>query len=321
MTPYPWKTLAGIPILDLPGRDFLFFYLLSLIAAVVWTLICRRQALRKFSVPGAELSELADPYDLAYLAGGPPRCTQVAVLRLVETGCVRWQSSTLFQSRLFASGPLPVERNDIEVALYSAIVAAGKKGLPVKDAGRAVSPRLPRIAARLAKLGLRPTDPERGGAGLLASLPLFALFLIGLIKVFIGIDREKPVILLGFLLLATLVTAFVLAKGVARLTSAGEFLLGRLRSPFNGMAAGGNAPQPAMPAPDLLLLSTGLALMGPAILPAYGHPLGMDKAFQQDLNAMGSPPSSGGCSSGCGGDGGGGDGGGCGGGCGGCGGD
>ena len=307
--------LAGIPILDLTGREFLLFYVFAFIGALVWTLLRRSKALRKFSVTGAEQAQVTDPYELAYLAGGVPRCTQVAVLRLVEMKAVQWKAGSFFQNRLHAIAPLPAERNDIEVALYRAILVHEKKGMPIKEAGRAVSPMLYRVEANLAKLGLRPTQSERSGLGFRAVLPLFGLILLGVIKVMIGIDREKPVIILAVFLIITLIVAVAMARGIKRLTPAGEGLLERMRQPFSGRVVDHGTP-------DLLMLSTGLALMGPSILSAYGHPLGMEKAFVQDMNQMGAAPSSGGCSSGCGSDsgGGGGDGGGCGSGCGGCGG-
>ena len=313
-----WLKLAGIPILDMTGRDFLLFYAFAFLGALVWTLLRRASALRKFSVVGAEQAHITDPYELAFLAGGIPRCTQVAVLRLVEMKYVEWRSSKVFQSRLVAVAHLPADRNDIEMALYAAIVAAGRKGMPIREAARPVTQRLHRVEANLAKQGLRPTQSERTGLGFRAVLPFFVLILLGVIKIFIGIDREKPVILLVIFLFITLFVAIAMANSLRRLTPAGEGLLERLREPY--------ARKPAISdggAPDLLMLSTGLALMGPSILPAYGHPLGMEKAFIQDLNHMGPVSSSGGCSSGCGSDSGGGGGGGdgCGGGCGGCGGD
>lgn len=316
MNPIPSMELAGIPILDLTGREFLLFYAFAFIVALVWTLLRRSKALRKFSVVGAEQTQMTDPYEIAYLAGGVPRCCQVAVLRLVEMKCVRWKSHSVFQSRLIAVAPLPAERDEIEMALYETILGYGEKGLPIKEASRVVSPRLYRVETSLAKRGLRPTSSERRGLGFRAVLPLLFLIPLGVIKVIIGVDRERPVILLGLFLLVTLIVAISLAKGIKRLTPAGQGVLDRMREPFSGRVVDHGKP-------DLLMLSTGLALMGPSILSAYGHPLGMEKAFMQDLNHMGAVPSSGGCSSGCGSDsgGGGGDGGGgCGGGCGGCGG-
>ena len=313
MNPAPWLYVAAIPILDLTGREFLLFYLCAFVGALVWSVMRRSKALRKFSVTGAEQTQVTDPYELAYLAGGLPRCTQVAVMRLVEMKSVQWKAGSFFQNRLHAIAPLPAERDDIEVALYRAILVPGKKGLPVKEASRAVSPMLYRLEANLAKLGLRPTQSERTGLGFRAVLPLFGLIVLGVAKVMIGIDREKPVIILAVFLIITLVVAISMARGIKRLTPAGEGLLERMRQPYSARVVDHGAP-------DILMLSTGLALMGPSILSAYGHPLGMEQAFVQDMRQMGAPPSSGGCSSGCGSDsgGGGGDGGGgCGGGCGG----
>ena len=314
-------TAARIPLLDWNGQEFLRFYFVAFAAALIWSLIRRAIAVRRFRVAGAEHSEITDPYELAYLAGGPPRCAQLAVLRLVEAKAVKWEHHTFSANRLVALDAAPTGLTDIERSLLVTILGYGQKGMPVKEVAGLVARQLYNIEAKLAKMGLRPTQGERSGLGFKAALPLVAVFLLGLLKVGIGFSRGRPT---GYLIISLIVTFFVLlmvCRAVKRLTPAGEGLLARLRSGYQPIREESGIG-------DLAMMSMGLALVGPTVLSAYGHPLAEDQAFRQDLRGMGGGgPSSGGCSSGCGGgggdSGGGGDGGGSGcggGGCGGCGG-
>ncbi len=138
--------------------------------------------------------------------------------------------------------------------------------------------------------------------------PMLILLLIGIVKLFIGISRDKPVGFLLLFLLLTVIVGYIIASGRKTLTPAGDQLLGKMRgNPYGEGTV------------DATLC--GVALLGISGM-AYDESLvGIDAALKKEISRMGHASTasgadsgcSSGCGSGCGG-------GGCGG-CGGCGGD
>jgi uncharacterized membrane protein YgcG len=182
---------------------------------------------------------------------------------------------------------------------------------------------VPRIEAKLARLGLRPTERERTGMGWRAVMPMLAMAALGVVKTGLGVVRGKPV---GFLIAAVFLT-FILAlilKARARfLTVSGERALEEMRRSKRSRSSD-------FPAGDAAFeMSVSVALLGSAAVTAYPGLLPEGAGFRKELRQMahqngGSSCSSGSsCTSGCGSGGGdsGGGGSSCGGGgCGGCGG-
>ncbi len=217
-------------VFDWKGPDFLWFYAAAFVAALVWSLLRRARATEKFSLPEAVEVELTDPYELAYLAGGAPRCTQVVVVRLIRAGAVEWKKAKLLgESKLVATGKAEPDLNDIERTVYSSVLGYGKKGMPLTSLPLLVGTRLSGIESKLAKLGLRPTQSEEGGRGCFIALPLLILALFGVVKVIIGLSRDKPVaFLFGFLIVTVLAMVFI-AAARKKLTPAGERMLENMR--------------------------------------------------------------------------------------------
>ncbi|MEP4077904.1 TIGR04222 domain-containing membrane protein [Haloferula sp.] len=302
-------TLAAIPILDWNGPEFLLFYGVAFVVALIWSVMRRRRANDQFSLPGAEEVQLSDPYELAYLAGGAPRCSQVALVRLVEAGAIERKPSRLFsESKVVAIGSADAGFNDIERTVFSGILAYGEKGMPLSEIPQLVATRLSGIESRLAKLGLRPTASEKSGRGFSISLPLVFLLLLGIGKLVIGITRDKPVGLLVFFLVVTVVAAVIVAAGTKKLTPAGESLLKRMRD----ASQQNSRPQNE----GMQTALCGVALLGVGGIGYNEHLVGLDAGLKKDLTQMGNPNNSSGCGSGCSS----GCSSGCGGGCGGCGG-
>lgn len=305
------NTIAEIPVLDWLGPDFLRFYAVSFVIALVWSLVRKNRSMRSFDARGGHPVALTDPYEIAFLAGGASRCGQLAVSRLMQNGTLDWRKGGAFRTAGLVTGGNKQPMNGIEGALYQGAVSHRDKGLPLTSVASLVTPQLRGIESRLAAMGLRPTISEQSGLGLSVVLPLVGLMLIGVVKIFIGLSREKPVTFLLVAEFVTLLVTLIAASNQKRLTPTGERTLESLRqnySPASGTAA------------DALAMSIGVALLGPAALAGYAALFPGDFSFQKDLTQLGHPgvgTSSGGCSSGCSGGGGGGCGGG---GCGGCGG-
>ena len=303
---------AEIPILDWKGPAFLIFYGAAFVVALVWSISRRAKMMEKFIVPRGALTSLINPYEAAYLAGGAPRCIQLAVVRLLQRGALQGEVPRFGANRVLARETNPAELNDIEQAVYDEAVRLGRKGLLMQNIGALVTSRLGRIESRLATLGLRPTNQERSGMGFMIALPLVMLLLIGATKLIVGISRDKPVMFLVIALVITFIAAIGMGSSAKRLTPAGELLLDKMRADYRSSSRDRDGA-------DLTALSLGMALLGPSVISGYGHLIALDPSLKKDITQMGVQGSAGGdggsgCSSGCGGSG-------CGGGCGGCGGD
>lgn len=289
-----------VSVFDWKGPDFLMFYAVGFVIALAWSLVRRSQMNDKFKLEGVSEPLLDDPYEIAFLAGGVPRCSQLAVVKLIKVGAVEWEKAGLFKvSRLVAKGTARADFSDVERCLFTSVLGYGKKGMPLSEVSRLVATRLSGIEAKLAKRGLRPTASEKAGTGIVISLPLFALMAVGIVKVVVGISRDKPVVFLIIFLVVTLFVALIVAGNSKKLTAQGERLLAEMRDGYqlDGVQSS---------------VFIGIALMGVA---AAGDAslLGLDRALAKEISEMGgvSIGSGNGCSSGCSS--------GCGGGCGGCG--
>lgn len=300
-------TPASIPLFDWDGPSFLGFYAVAFVVALIWSLRRRSQANACFGLPGAAHVALNDPYEIAFLAGGVPRCTQVALVKLMVSGAVAVRRTRILgNARLVAVAAVAPDANQAERALYHSIRSRGEKGLPLEGICQSVAPALSGVEARLAKLGLRPTSSETAGRGFRVVMPLMGLILIGVVKVVIGLSRDKPVWFLVIFLFITLMVAVMVASTRKKLTPQGEELLLRMRAERGSFRGGLEA--------TLCTVALG------GIAAAAGDPLlaGLDATVRNEISKVGLAGGSGGDASGCGTSGCGSSG--CGGGCGGCGG-
>ena len=306
--------LAEIPVFDWRGPEFLVFYGVALFVAIVWSYLRGRRLSDRFDSPGAP-ADLGDPFEAAFLAGGAPRAQQTAVCCLLRKGLIEWRKSTLSGRFVAVSDAATLPLSPLERDILSAI-RGSRKGLKLAELGTHVGSQLSALEARVAAAGLRPTRNELSGNGLRICLPVVFVMILGVIKLFIGLSREKPV---GFLLIALLIS-FVAAAAVAglsqkkagHLTPAGKDLLDRMREKNNA------APKPNSAMDDLPAWAMSIALFGPLADPWIAGQQALAQELSRIQSAQAAAASGGcgtsGCSSGCGGSG-------CGGGCGGCGGD
>ncbi|MGL4400397.1 MAG: TIGR04222 domain-containing membrane protein [Luteolibacter sp.] len=299
--------ISEIPFFDLNGPAFLAFYAILFGIATVWSFLRARSAANRFDRAGY-YPELTDPYDTAYLAGGAPRASQLAALRLMHSGHIQWKSRYNGNFLLLLKPANGDGLHVIERKMLRAIQQGDKSGLSVPEAYTAVLPTIRGLEVRLASLGLRPTEQERTKAGWSAVVPLLVLLGIGLIKLAIGLSRDKPVGFLIIFLTVSLILAIVVGRNTRRLTKTGDELLNRLRSEKN----------PPQRDSSFDGVFWNFALLGPAVLASIPEFAAIYKGLTRQMGGPANNGSSSGCgtsgcssaSSGCGG----------GGGCGGCGG-
>ncbi|WAC20019.1 TIGR04222 domain-containing membrane protein [Luteolibacter sp. SL250] len=310
-----FTVLGEVPVLDWQGPEFLGFYVSCYIAALVWALWNRRRKFSHFSAPETQAPVPLDLYETAFLAGGVPRCAQLAVVRLLERRDLTWRRPRWGRPTLVAGHGGHPDMTGPESLIHKAAAERGEKGMPASEVEPLVARAIAGIESRLAIMGLRPTANERAQVKVAGISPLVVLMMIGGMKLLIGLDREKPIILLVACMVVTLFTIIGLMSSRKFLTPAGERTLDGMRERHRDGVVKDSAG-----------LSQTVALMGVAGAFGYDHLLAMDEVTRKELTTMsrsGAGSDGGGtsgCSSGCssgGGDGGGGDGGGCGG----CGGD
>ncbi len=311
--------ICDIPLFDWQGPQFLMFYLISLLAGGIWCWRRAGRALVPYEVPG-DLPDLEDPYEVAYLAAGAPRVTQMAVARLIQRDVVEWKKSFTGSRLIRKTADTPAGLKSIEERLWTHLERQGDKGLSVKEVASLLAAHYPPVAVRLASRGLRPTEGERRSALMATIWPMIVLLGIGVIKVIIGVSRDKPVLFLIGLMIVTLMLIVVISGRIGRLTRTGQKVLDNLREvhPADARLAGG------MERGNLEAVSMSLGLFGPMALNRLPWFSGISEEMNQKLGGQAVAKGSEGGSSGCGGGGcgggGGGGGSGCGGGCGGCGG-
>lgn len=266
----PLEMLARIPLLDWYGTEFLLFYIVALIVIGLWTVRRARRSLHCYDNPH-EHALLADPFEVAYLTAGPDRVTQLAISRLIHRRLVSWQSG-FWKSSLIANQDrtgVPSDLLEPERVLLGRIQAFGAKGMPVKAAASSVFPTLRPIEVRLALLGLRPTEEERKSATTTTTLPLLLLLLLGMVKVGIGLMRDKPVLFLVLFLVLTFIGIISMSGLIPRLTPSGERMLDKMRLKNETARHGARVDDLA----EMGMFSHSVALFGPvavAMLPGFG---------------------------------------------------
>jgi uncharacterized protein (TIGR04222 family) len=178
------------------------------------------------------------------------------------------------------------------------------------------TPLAEKLRRNLESSGLMLSSGQRSQIQLITAAPLVLMMVIGVAKVFIGLERERPVAFLVIALVMSLIVMCVVLSKIARRTPAGEAAWKQMAKP--AMAPRLKESEPALPEAGYLA-SMAVALAGTSALAGAGYePLYQTVHRPQAASSSGCGSS--GCgASGCGG--GGGDGGGDGGsGCGGCGG-
>jgi uncharacterized protein (TIGR04222 family) len=295
-------------VLDLRGPDFLAFYLV-LLAGVTMLAAFLRWFLRGPSEVGPSVGSI-DAYDAAYLAGGPRMAVDAAIASLLHAGRITIHLGTGLKrsdAGVFGLG----SRSTLDQSIFDAIAS---QGFTITRLHSSSDVYTRRISDRLEAAGLVPSSSKSIQLRLAPAALVLPALLIGIAKIGVGIMRGRPVGILVFFCLLTVVVMLLFLSRTAYRTRAGSKVLRRLRKSNAALATS------ARTAPDRLThgdIALAFALFGPTVL--TGKLITLRQALWP-LKTHGTW----GCSSGagCGGGGGGcgGGGGGGGGGCGGCGG-
>jgi len=304
--------------IDWTGPEFLKFYVVALLVAIFLALALRwwlRQP-KGESVAG-ELEN--SPYETAYLAGGATAAIDSAVVRLIHHGALSLDASSL---RLKRKKDAPAEMHPLEEKVYEAVDK--ETGSLLATVRQNVAKSADKLRGRLDQLGLLIAVDRVALIRFLPALIIVAIAAVGVVKLFVGLERHRPV---GFLLVFlgfTIVSAVVLYRLPCFRTRRGDATLDKLKRDNAALEYTAGRRSHALTSDDLVM---AIGLFGVGVL--AGGPLGYLPTPMRAMPPPRTTSSSTSCSSwfscssssSCGGGGGGGCGGGCGGGgCGGCGG-
>ncbi|HEX2224661.1 MAG TPA: TIGR04222 domain-containing membrane protein [Thermoanaerobaculia bacterium] len=299
--------------IDMQGPEFLQFYLIYGIAALVGFRILRTlwihsrlpSASTRWS-PGVYPRE-GDGYPIAFLRGGEKEVADALLGRLVAAGRIALDGMSLRRGHAPLDGPRLISLEQAAMAaLPDGTPAAGASPLLQKALGSSIAP----IRDDLERNGLLVSDEQRKGLRPFTALAFLAIPGLGLVKLAIALDRGRTNV--GFLILLILLYAFLTWRVMKapRQTPAGRKYLAWLQSSHKELV--NRVAQNRRSEGELVLL---MGIFGVAALPTLPYMHDLRRAMQPMSSSSGDSGSS---SSDGGGDGGGG---GCGGGgCGGCGG-
>lgn len=199
--------------LDWTGGQFLTLYIFLAGAAWAAALIMRGR-IGDRSDDGRAL----DPLELACLAGGPQRVGDAILAGLLASGAAE-VSATGALIEFKEGAELPPE-----LKFLKEFEIAG--GVSRAEFQRRITPYVDSLQSRLQQYGLAP-DAEEGAKLRALITKLFAApVVLGVAKVAVGLDRNKPVAFLVILLIITFVVAARLIKPPLQ-TAAGSDALAR----------------------------------------------------------------------------------------------
>jgi uncharacterized protein (TIGR04222 family) len=290
---------------DLRGPEFLLFYG-ALCLATTAALIGLRRRLEGGPLP--TLHEV-DPYEAAYLRGGPSEALHVVTLSLLDRGLIVRAGDVLHARQ----GAQSLARRPIELAVLQALASPNRlRALFLSPITRAAREAMAR-ALRARRLLVGPR--EIAWRLLAGSAALAGLLWTGYTKLEIAAARGRHNTGLLMVLMCLVPVAIYLALR-GRRTALGAAALDQMRSRFARLRQRSAEIRPGGATNEIALIA---GVFGLAAVAGAGQ---ADAEFLAKARTVGASGPGAGCGSGCssGGGGGGCGGGGCGGGCGGCGG-
>jgi uncharacterized protein (TIGR04222 family) len=250
-------SLGDINVFDYRGPEFLaFFALFSVIvfiAAALW-----RRAMTQNLRAGAVQGDQLDPYSMAYLAGGPILATNAAILGLLDRKLVSFAPGSAELQRTAATNSV-LDLHPIERVILDQCAASLTSVRQARDVATA---ELRKVRADLEQRGL---VVERSQSERIRNLSLAVVLLIpviALIKIVVGISRDKPVIFLVFGLFISIVVIVVGFHRRPFRTPVADEILAKRRAEWGGV----RTPPASGVASNTTLFPMAVALFGLAAL-------------------------------------------------------
>lgn len=270
---------------NLRGPEFLAVYL-GIVAALAGIAFFLR---RKLAGP-VEITDIdsLSPYAVAHLAGGPNRVFVAGLAAVAQRGLVVVSENSVKRTELPQPDHLPL----VERAICS---GAGLLGRQLYDVRAATGGAIEAMEAELVEKGLLATGLGFMKTRLVPAGVVAIALLIGGQKVFIGLERGRPVAFLVILMVLTLGIAIAFACRPPRLTGRGREALRRLKAKHDNPSIK-RAPLAPQATPDTsLLVPLAVGLFGASVL--YGS--GLASVARYGVPRGGDSGSGSGYTSGC----------------------
>lgn len=207
--------------LNWQGPEFLVLFFLLMVAAVFATALLRFWMSRvDDGRRGLSLSE-PDVWSIAYLSGGPQRVLDAAVAQLHEQGHIRWDESGKHTE--------PTDRGEPDDPLLRTVLAACRQRNMSRLLQVVKSAHLDAILRQLQQRGWWFSAEQALRVAQISALPFALLAGFGLLKIGIGLSRDKPVLFLVLLTLLCLVIAAVMYFKRPGVTPAGRKAFAELK--------------------------------------------------------------------------------------------
>jgi uncharacterized protein (TIGR04222 family) len=210
--------------LDLTGPQFLLFYIAAMAAATILAALLRRPAGSGDDIAGRRIT--VDPYEAAYLRGGPRQAIETAIAMLVQIKALKALKAN---RALSISGPLPANAHWFEQSLYSKVGPPPGINISAACQSSLMNSSTHRIAENLKKYGLIIPDSRWRPRLAISMLALIATVALGVAKIQVGLSRGRPVGILVFLVIVTAIIALGFFFARPPVTKLGKRALEQLR--------------------------------------------------------------------------------------------
>jgi uncharacterized protein (TIGR04222 family) len=216
--------IQRVPPFDLAGPSFLLLFV------AIWTLSLLVVVVARGLKSSAALEAGAvQPYELAYLAGGPWQVAQAGIAALVHNDQLRVGANG---EALLPDGPqaaharkAPRAVHPLELALLERCAQDGSSGTAMAELRPVVTAQCAALAEALEAKGLlRRAGPRRLLLGLALLAPL-----LGVVKVGVGLALGRPVLYLVLLCAVAIYVAYRWLGAARQVTPAGNDLVRSLR--------------------------------------------------------------------------------------------
>jgi uncharacterized protein (TIGR04222 family) len=191
----------GANIFDWRGPDFLAFYV-ALLGCCFGMAAWLRSSLRQPSARAPLDVPKLDGYATAFLNGGKILTVNTAIANLARQNAVRVDEKT---NRVTSLVPKPAFEHELERLIYAA--ADSTDGCTIANAREAAKSGVAKIDEDLKARGLVVADGVAARAIAFPLMLALAAIAVGVIKIFVGLSRNRPVEYLFVLCIMSLVIA------------------------------------------------------------------------------------------------------------------
>ncbi len=217
---------------ELRGPAFMGVYAVLVLVSLVAAAFMRWQLSGPSSTPGPD--PVLDPYETAYITGGPFAVVNAAVASLVARQALSLSSTGRV---LTVSGMLPDDAYPAERVVYDKVIMTETATVP--EIRAAAEPAGRDVGRSLESLGLVLSPSEQWSARWLPLAMGLLPLALGVPKIVIGIWRDRPVV---FLFIACIITVALAGHFFGRrifASRAGKALVERMRARHSALRTTG----------------------------------------------------------------------------------